>query len=119
MRNKKTKTATTKLHLKKMDSACIAYNKVQYAYATRLDSDDNITEIRANVDLDGFKNDKYPDRTYTSDFVCIKKNGDIMVRECIERKYVHRPATVQLLDYSRNYWMSHGVSDWGIIIDEE
>lgn len=118
MRNKKTKTVTTKIHLKKMSDACVTYSKVQYAYAMKLDSNDDVAEIRVNVDLDGLKNDKYPDRIYTSDFVCIKKNGDIMVRECIERKYVHRPATVQLLDDSRNYWLSHGVSDWGIVIDE-
>lgn len=27
--------------------------------------------------------------------------------------------TVKLLDASRDYWLSHGVSDWGMVIDEE
>ena len=119
MRNKKTKSATTKVHLTKMKKVCVTYNRVQYAYALKLDLDENITEIRVNVDLEGFKYDKYPDRTYTSDFVCTKKNGELMVRECSERKYIGRPKTVKLLDCSRKYWLSNGVSDWGIVIDAE
>ena len=27
--------------------------------------------------------------------------------------------TVKLLDASRDYWINHGVTDWGIVIDEE
>lgn len=27
--------------------------------------------------------------------------------------------TVKLLDASRDYWLNHGVSDWGMVIDEE
>ena len=25
----------------------------------------------------------------------------------------------KLLDISRNYWLSHGVKDWGIVIEKE
>ena len=42
-----------------------------------------------------------------------------MVRECIERKLLQKPMTIRLLDCSREYWKTHGVSDWGIVIDEE
>ena len=56
---------------------------------------------------------------YTSDFVCVKTDGDLMVRECVFRKFLKKPMTVKLLDASRDYWNNHGVSDWGIVIDEE
>ncbi|MBQ4266908.1 MAG: hypothetical protein IJB93_01840 [Clostridia bacterium] len=26
---------------------------------------------------------------------------------------------VKLLDISREYWLKHGVNDWGLVIDEE
>ena len=42
-----------------------------------------------------------------------------MVRECVFRKFLKKPMTVKLLDASRDYWNNHGVSDWGIVIDEE
>ena len=42
-----------------------------------------------------------------------------MVMECVQRKYLQKPMTVKLLDISRDYWLKHGVSDWGIVIDAE
>lgn len=27
--------------------------------------------------------------------------------------------TVKLLDISREYWLSRGVSDWGLVVDAE
>ena len=42
-----------------------------------------------------------------------------MVRECVFRKFLTKPMTVKLLDASRDYWLKHGVSDWGVVIDEE
>ena len=42
-----------------------------------------------------------------------------MVRECVFRKFLKKPMTVKLLDASRDYWLNHGVSDWGLVIDEE
>ena len=56
---------------------------------------------------------------YTSDFVCVKSDNDLMVRECVFRKYLMKPLTVKLLDASREYWLRRGVSDWGLVIDEE
>ena len=82
----------------------------------KLEKDQSIISIRVNVDLDGYKDDKYPERTYTSDFVCVKDTGDLMVRECIERKLLQKPMTIRLLDGSREYWKTHGVSDWGLLL---
>lgn len=56
---------------------------------------------------------------YTSDFVCIKADGDLLVRECVFRKYLTKPKTVKLLDVSRTYWQRRGIHDWGLVIDEE
>lgn len=119
MRNKNSKIAATKLHLCKCDGVCITYSKIQYAYAMKLEKDQSIANIRVNVDLDGYKDNKYPERTYTSDFVCVKDTGDLMVRECIERKLLQKPMTIRLLDISKEYWKTHGISDWGIVINEE
>lgn len=55
---------------------------------------------------------------YTTDFVCVKVDGDLMVRECVFRKHLMKPLTVKLLDASREYWLRHGVTDWGLVIDE-
>ena len=56
---------------------------------------------------------------YTSDFVCVKADGDLMVRECVERKHLMKPMTVKLLDASREYWKRNGVTDWGLVINAE
>ena len=50
---------------------------------------------------------------------CTKADGDLMVRECVFRKFLMKPLTVKLLDASRDYWLRHGVTDWGVVIDEE
>ena len=44
---------------------------------------------------------------------------NLMVRECVFRKFLMKPLTVKLLDASRDYWFRHGVTDWGVVIDEE
>jgi len=90
------------------------YSAIQYAYADKLQADDSIKEIRCNVLMDGLEIGEY-----SSDFVCIREDGDMIVRECTERKYLTKPMTVKLLDASREYWLRHGVSDWGLVIDAE
>jgi len=79
-----------------------------------LQSDESIGEIRCNVLLDGLQEGEY-----TSDFVCIKTDGDMLVRECVQRKLLLKPMTIKLLDVSRDYWLRRGVVDWGIVVDEE
>lgn len=53
-----------------------------------------------------------------SDFVCIKTNGDLMVRECLQRDRLTKPMNVKLLNASRNYWLKRG-ADWGLVVDAE
>lgn len=114
MRKKNFKGRTEKRILSKCEGVCRTYDAIQSAYADILQADDSIREIRCNVLLDGLSEGEY-----TSDFVCIKTDGDMMVRECVQRKYLMKPMTVKLLDASREYWLRHGVSDWGVTIDEE
>lgn len=91
-----------------------AYSDIQAAYAERLEKGDEVKEFQCNVLLDGLEEGEY-----TSDFLCVKADGDFMVRECVERKFLMKPRTVKLLDASRNYWLRHGVKDWGLVIDAE
>ncbi len=113
MRNSKTHSVTLKKKLKKSQSTFIAYNELQYAFGIKLDSNPNIVEIQFNVKLKGCPVGEH----YTSDFCCTKTNGELMVRECVYKNKILKPMTAKLLDVSRNYWISRGVIDWGIVIN--
>ena len=112
MRKKGYKGRCQKRMLDKCKEVVRTYDAIQYAYADILQKTDEIKEIRCNVLLDGLS-----EGDYTSDFVCVKSDDNLMVRECVFRKYLMKPLTVKLLDLSREYWLSHGVSDWGLVID--
>ena len=90
------------------------YDAIQYAYANLLSEAEEVKSFQVNVLLQGLE-----EGAYTSDFVITKADGNLMVRECVSRKHLTKPMTTTLLDASRNYWKSHGVSDWGIVIEEE
>ncbi len=114
MRKKNFKGRCEKRMIDKCTDVCRTYDAIQYACADLLEESDEIREIRCNVLLDGLDVGEY-----TSDFVCTKADGDLMVRECVFRKFLTKPLTVKLLDASRTYWLRHGVTDWGLVIDEE
>ena len=114
MRRKGYKGRCEKRTLSKSKDVCRLYDSIQSAYADMLQDNKEIKEIRCNVLLDGLAEGEY-----TSDFVCVKDDGDLMVRECVFRKFLMKPMTVKLLDASREYWLNHGVSDWGIVTDAE
>jgi hypothetical protein len=104
----------TKKKLLKCADVCRTYSDIQCLYADLLQENDNIKEIRCNVLLNGLDIGEY-----TTDFVCVKSDDALMVRECVQRKHLLKPLTVKLLDASRQYWLKHGVSDWGIVTNEE
>lgn len=114
MRQKNIKTRCEKRKLPKFTEVCKTYDAVSYVYAEILSSCEEVKEIRCNVYLEGLA-----EGDYTSDFVCIKDNGDLMVRECVLRSQLIKPRTAKLLDVSRNYWTRRGVKDWGVVINEE
>lgn len=114
MRKKNFKGRCEKRMVGKCSEVCRTYDVIQSAYVNLLQESEEIREIRCNVFLDGLEIGEY-----TSDFVCTKADGDLMVRECVFRKFLMKPLTVKLLDASREYWGRHGVTDWGVVIDEE
>ena len=89
---------------------CRTFDAIQSAYADLLNGSEDIKSFRVNVLLDG---------GYTSDFVCVKADNDLMVRECVERKHLTKLLTVKLLQASKDFWLRHGVSDWEIVVEKE
>lgn len=114
MRKKNYKGRCEKKIVSKSKEVCRTYDAIQSAYVDTLQNDPDIQAIQCNVLLRGIENDEY-----TSDFVCMKINGELMVRECVFRKMITKPKTIQLLDASYDYWTKQGVSDWGLVIDGE
>ena len=111
MRKKNFKGRCEKRRIDKCADVCRTYDPIQYTYADMLVLDDAVQEIRCNVPMD--------EQEYMTDFVCIKTDGDLMVRECVYRKLLTKPLTIKLLETSRDYWQRHGVVDWGLVIDAE
>ena len=114
MRKKNYKGRCEKRMVPKCTEVCRTYDPIQSAYADHLAADSSIQEFKCNVLLDGLEVGEY-----TTDFLCTKVGGDLMVRECVYRKHLTKPMTVQLLDASREYWLRHGVTDWELVIDAE
>ena len=114
MRSANIKDRCTKKKLKKSDEVIRTYDKIQTAYAEILDANPNIQSIRCNVPLEGIGEGEF-----TTDFVCTKLDGDLLIRECVFRKKLSLPRTCKLLDLSREYWTKRGVTDWGIVIEQE
>ncbi len=83
MRKKNFKGRCEKRMIEKCGEVCKTYDAIQYAYADLLQANNGIQEIRCNVLLDGLDAGEY-----TSDFVCVKSDGDFMVRECVFRKFL-------------------------------
>lgn len=114
MRNERTRSRTIRKRIGKCRGIFRAFNEIQLRYAEKLDQREDIKTIECNVRLVGLSIGE----GYTSDLVCAKEDGSLMVRETVQRKHLLRPSTARLLDASREYWLSKGVKDWGIVLDE-
>lgn len=114
MRKKNLKTRCEKRKLPKFTEVCKTYDSISFSYADLLVANKDIKEISCNVLLEGILNNEY-----VSDFVCLKNDGTLMVRECVMRNHLTKPMTLKLLDASKSYWNEKGIEDWGIIINEE
>ena len=112
MRKKNYKGRCEKRVLNKCKAICKTYDPVQAAYANILADNSDVAEIRCNIPLDG----EYMSE-YMTDFVCVLTDGTLMVRECVQRKFLTKPLMIKMLDASREYWMKRG-ADWGIVVDE-
>ena len=78
MISKNYKGRCEKVVIGKSEEVCRAYTPMQLKYAQMLQDDSNIVEVKCNVLLDGFSEGEF-----TTDFVCVKTDGDLMVRECV------------------------------------
>ena len=103
-----------KRSFEKCEGVCKTFNAIQSKYAEALQDNPDVQSFRTNVPLNGLE-----DGDFTSDFVAVKTDGELMVRECVWRKNITRPRTLKLLDASRFYWMKRGVEDWGIVVDKK
>ena len=115
MKNIKTHSITYKKKLNKCKTIFKAYNTIQFAYGEELDNNSEIAEIKCNVSIEISE----LDGSYTTDFYCVKTNGDVFVRECVDKDKLLKPLHIKTLDASRNYWLSKGVTDWGIVLDAD
>lgn len=114
MQRKEPKARCEKRMVSKSSTVCRLYSDIQSRCLDFLEADQTVESIRCNMPLDNFiKGD------YTSDFYCRRTDGTYMVRECIDRRHLTKPMTIELLDASREYWRSRGVTDWGIVINKE
>ena len=116
MRKRNFKGRCEKRKLSKCVDVCRTYDKIQYVFADILNNSDEVVSFQVNVPLDGM--DGSIAGCYTSDFVCTKKDNDLMVRECVERRHLTKPLTVKLLQASRDFWLRRGISDWGIVVEK-
>jgi hypothetical protein len=82
--------------IRKCKGVCRIYDPIQSVYADTLQRDDRVVKFQCNVLLEGLAEGEY-----TSDFVCTKVEGELMVRECVQRKHLLKPMTVKILDASR------------------
>lgn len=96
------------------DGVARTYNAIESSYAEMLQENPDIKEFRCQVLLEGLEIGEY-----CSDFVAVKTDGDLRVRECVYRKHLRKPMTAKLLDASRNYWRRRGVEDWGIVVEKK
>ena len=115
MRSKNFKgSKCVKMKLQKSEEVVRTFDNIQTAYAQILDKNESIQKIQCNVPLEGIEEGEF-----TTDFVCTKLDGDLLIRECVFRKKLSLPRTCKLLDVSRDYWLKRGVTDWGIVIEQE
>ena len=82
------------------------YSELAFRYLDVLENNDDIISFLCNVQITD---------EYVTDFVITKKDGTIIVRECIERDKISKPMTIRLLDLSYNHWKNCGIDDWGLV----
>ena len=98
MKNRRSHYKTIKKKLNKCGGVFKAYSELQLRYGEKLDEDETILEIKANVVLE----DSEVGNDFTSDFLCIKNDGTSMIRECVYKKNLLKPSTIRLLKKLRS-----------------
>ena len=115
MRNMSSNVKCIRVSSKKSDKVCRCYSDLQLKYLELIEEDDKIVKVELNVKL----SISSIEESYSTDFLITLDDETVRIRECVYKKQLLRPTAVKLLDLSRNYWLSKGYSDWGIIINEK
>ena len=97
-----------KKKVSKCNDVARTYSELAFRYLDVLEDNDDIVSFVCNVQIT---------EEYMTDFVITKKDGTIIVRECIQRDKISKPMNVKLLDLSYNHWKSCGVDDWGLVVN--
>ena len=113
MKKKNWKGKVLKVQLEKCKGICRVSSDEAIRIAKKLNENDKVEYFEVNVLLEGLETDLKGEQT--SDFV-IKKADGLSVREVVDKNKLSKLLTCRELDSSRNYWLKHGVSDWGIVI---
>ncbi len=113
MRNSKTRASTIKSRLPKCVNVFYAFSELQQKYGEQLSRRSDVSEFKANIKLEGFPLGD----SYTTDFIITTNDGKTLIRECVYKDKLLKPMTIKLLDASREYWLSRGFKNWGIVID--
>lgn len=109
MHKKNYKGRCIKKKVSKCDAVARTYSAIAFAYLDVLERNDAVKSFECNVPISD---------EYVSDFIITKTDGEIVVRECIERNKISKPMNVKLLEMSHNYWTNCGITDWGLVINE-
>lgn len=114
MKKKNYKGRCVKRAVPKSKEICKTYNDIQFKFLDVLQESEQVKEIMCNVPIVLSELGEY-----TTDFLYVKSNGEYSIRECVYRKHISKPLTTKLLDASRKYWLTRGITDWGIVLDAE
>ena len=79
------------------DGVARLFNTLEIHYAELLENREEILEFQCNVLMENLEEGEY-----CSDFVCRKRNGDLMVRECVYRKNITRPRISETKNREQN-----------------
>lgn len=111
MKKKNFKGRVEKRFVTKCEEVCRTYSPIQSAYVDVIENErDDIVTFQCNVPW--FDEQEVE---YTTDFVCKKQDGSLLVLECIERKLLGRPHTIKLLQSSYTHWSKY--AEWGLVVD--
>lgn len=110
MKKKNYKGRVEKRQATKCEDVCRTYNPIQSSYVDVIENRDDIIEFKCNVPWSDEEAVEY-----TTDFVCKKQDGSLLVLECVERKLLGRPHTTKLLQLSYMHWSKY--AEWGLVVD--
>lgn len=102
------------------------HTAVAKRFCDTLEKDDQVKSYQTNVELVNWQEKcsivglrtSYVNTQWSSDFLIIKADDSVMVRELMSLEDLKKKSEIEKLEISRRYWKVAHVSDWGIILVE-